>query len=361
MIHRLRAYIKNDADLVRIAIGFFLLNQFIELVVRTSLGKPFTALCDWDCGWYSRIIERGYDPYPMHHAKGDAANWAFFPAFPLAAKILLGLGLPSSLAAVITSKFFFACAIYLFIKFARMLDKDTNPVFFGCTVALHPYAIYGNTGYTESLFLTLTSLFFLALQSKSFLRAGSFAAILTATRLVGLAAVPAFLIASASSIKSASPKGRMKILTGLLLIPLGLAFFMAFLYFYTGDALAFSHIQRAWERAPGNPLDQIIKGFYGDRVSMYWSSLACFSLFCSLWLAYSKRWELSVFVLICTIVPLSTGLWSLPRYIMWQAPVLFVVAQLLSFRRLGFVFIPLLMAGYIYMLHSWFTQKWFVI
>lgn len=47
-----------------------------------SLANFADGLCRWDCQWYVRIVEEGYDPFPVP-SMINAGNWAFFPLFPL--------------------------------------------------------------------------------------------------------------------------------------------------------------------------------------------------------------------------------------------------------------------------------------
>lgn len=49
-----------------------------------------------------------------------------------------------------------------------------------------------------------------------------------------------------------------KFIFGICLVPLGLFLFMLFLFFKTGDGLAFVHIQRAWGIYDTNILENIL-------------------------------------------------------------------------------------------------------
>jgi hypothetical protein len=48
----------------------------VQLYGATDIG-PLQACCQFDCVWFQRIIENGYDLYPRWLSKGNAANWAF--------------------------------------------------------------------------------------------------------------------------------------------------------------------------------------------------------------------------------------------------------------------------------------------
>ena len=69
-----------------------------EWVLGQSLG--LRSLCRWDCFWYGSILLYGYDAVPSRPPAGDAANWAFYPLFPLLAGLwhrLAGFGFEDSL------------------------------------------------------------------------------------------------------------------------------------------------------------------------------------------------------------------------------------------------------------------------
>jgi hypothetical protein len=53
----------------------------VQLYGATDIG-PLQAYCQFDCVWFQRIIENGYDLYPRWLSKGNAANWAFMPSIP---------------------------------------------------------------------------------------------------------------------------------------------------------------------------------------------------------------------------------------------------------------------------------------
>ena len=56
----------------------------VQLYGAPDIG-PLQAYCQFDCVWFQRIIENGYDLYPRWLSKGNAANWAFMPLYPMLA------------------------------------------------------------------------------------------------------------------------------------------------------------------------------------------------------------------------------------------------------------------------------------
>lgn len=356
-----RMVVYENTSIFTLGIILFALNQLIEILLINFFDANYSSLCKWDCGWYSGIVSRGYDIAPHAHAKLDAANWAFFPFVPLVATSLATIAnISAPMSLVLTSKALFLLAIYAFMKMAKEYSSDIPYVVSGSVVAFSPYAIYGNVGYTESAFLLFSAWFFYCLKRQQFISAALVGAFLTSVRLVCVFSVLSYFINGLSKLRNKQMDLNVLIL-GSLLIPLGLAFFMFYLYWLTGDALAFVNIQRAWGRIPSNPINFIVDGLQGDLLNKYWAVLSVAAILASSFLAYKKMYEFAIFSFLCTIIPLSTGLWGMPRYVFWQSPILFLIAYLLSKRRMWFLFLPFFTAGQVIMYIGWFSGKGWVI
>jgi Gpi18-like mannosyltransferase len=363
MIGRIRSigWVNKNESFVFIAVAFFIVNQLIEALVIHLFDLRNESLCRWDCGWYSGVMQGGYDRELNTHDSSDAANWAFFPALPLAARLINFLiGTSAETALVITSKVFFLMSIFAFLKFAKAYRPDLDSFVVASVVALNPYSIYGNVGYTESLFLFLSCVFFYLLKHGNVIAAGIAGAFLTSSRVVGVFAIGSYLAALWRE-RPRGSKAYERALLGLLLIPLGLTLFMTLLYYRSGDALAFSHIQRAWARLPGNPFFNIVAGLGGQPVDEYYAVLSVLALLVPVYFSFKKNFELALFSLGCTLAPLSTALWAMPRYIFWQAPILLAVALLLKKRIAWVVFIAGASATLAYFYLSWLSGKGFLV
>jgi hypothetical protein len=363
MIGRIRniGWVGRNESLLLIAAAFFAANQVIEATLIHLFGYGYENLCGWDCGWYKGITQSGYDAEPSAHPKGDAANWAFFPALPLLARLVgFLLGADAGIALVITSKVFFLLSIFAFLKFAKAYRPGLDPLIVASVVAFNPYSIYGNVGYTESLFLLLTCLFFYFLKHGNLIAAGIAGAFLTSARVVGVAAILSYVWTLWRDRANRTWRSERALL-GLLLIPLGLTLFMTFLYYRSGDALAFSHIQRAWSRQFDNPLRYLVGGLVSNPLDRYWALMTVLALLVPVYFAWKKNVELALFSLFCTLIPLSTGLQSLPRYIFWQAPILLALALLLTRRIMWIIFVAGSAAGLAYLYFAWPSGKGFVV
>jgi len=356
---------------VLLASVFFLANQCVEISILGVLWKSYADVAAWDTGWYADIAAHGYDKLSAveepreataAHPKADEANWAFFPLFPLAARLLqAATGLPPVAATVTAGKIFFFLAIIAFVELCRCFRPTLPPALAAAAVALNPYAFYGNAGYSESLFLLLTCLFFIQLDRGRNLAAGLAGALLTATRPVGLAAALAYAAAHSGGIRPGAKKNGESVLSGFLLIPLGIACFMLFLHARMGDALAFLHVQKAWGRTLGNPLATIIEGMQGPPVAQYLAASSLLALAAPVLLCRWKRYDMAAFSWCSILVPLATGLISIPRFIWWQAPLLLVVTSLLAWRKAWALLLPAFVAALIYLSYHWLMESNFLV
>ncbi len=340
--------VKRTILLAGTALLLFLAGQGVERLALLANGAGYARLCSWDCRWYGSIVDAGYDLEPHAHAGGDAANWGFFPLFPLSARIVRSVtGLPRDLALVATGKLFFLTAIFCFILFARAWLPECGPWVAGSVVAFHPYSIYGNTGYSESLFLTLSCLCLYCIKRDRYVLAGFVGGLLSGTRVVGASAGLAYLARIVR--RRAQLENPAEILFGLCLVPAGLAVFMAYLHFRMGDALAFSHVRIAWGQEPGNLLRDLESVFQGSTAAASAAASAVVALLAMVQLARMRQYELLLFSLAATGLPLLTGLSSMPRFVWWQAPVLLAAASVAARRPW---FLPLYLAASLLVSHA---------
>lgn len=347
----------ENISLLTTGLALFLLNQLIEFLLITALESNYSKLCNWDCGWYSGLVRNGYDAEPHAHPKMDAANWAFFPFFPLLAKAFAFLSNASpSVALVITGKVLFLLAIFAFMKMAKEYSPNIPFLISGSMVALSPYAIYGNTGYTESAFLLFSACFFYLLKKEKWIAAALVGALLTSVRLAGIFSLFSYIVSSLKKLKNKELDMHVFLL-GALLIPLGLGLFMLYLYWLTGDALAFSNIQRSWGRIPSNPIHVLWDGLQGSLFNQFAAAMSLAALLAAGLLAYKKMYDFAVFSFLCTIIPLSTGLLAMPRYIFWQAPILFLLAYFCSKNKFWVLVLPIFTTMQAVMYMGWISDK----
>jgi len=339
-----------------LALAVFVLHQLIEWLVAVLFGHRMFDTCSWDCLRYVAIAEHGYPAAPT--VVDHMENWAFFPLFPLLIRATAMVStLPAPVAAIVLGKLLFLGSIYAFILFAGKYRESTPAYYAALIVALSPYAVYGNSGYTEPLFLLLSCIFFVFLKDRRYLACGLIGMLLSASRVQGVLVAVSYALVVLPQLRAATWEQRKEMVLGGLLIPLGMGLFMLHLYRLTGDALAFLHVQKAWGRIFGNPLTVIADGIHKGTIHLDWALMSLGAMLAALLLIVLRDTALGVFSLLSVLIPLSSGLQSMPRYIWWQAPLLLLLAQAMKWRAIRLVLIPLFIAGLVYMYLAWMMGK----
>lgn len=341
---------------------------FVEMFIRVGAleytdSQPFQwSMCRWDCGWYASIVNEGYSLEPNGHPKGDAANWAFFPTFPLFAKFISLLAeISAPLSLIIASKLFLFFSLWTFIALAEEELGGESKLIAGFVLAFNPYIVYAHAGYTETLYFFLTTLAFLLMRKRKYVLVGMAGALLSGTRFVGICFLFSYIINMVKVFRISPAMQWSSLLLGLMIIPLGLAIFMVYLRFHVGDALAFKHVQVAWGGSIGNPITIVLNGLSAGGWQRYYASIALGALGISAWLTLIRKYDYAVFLLIAILVPLSVRLQSMPRYVFWQMPFLFGILELMLRNRALFP-LYLVFAGGVggFVILSWATGKLFV-
>lgn len=345
------------ALLVAIAAGFALAGFALRyLAFRLALpdadpGAFLTTYCRWDCEWYVRLAENGYDPFPTPKLL-NAGNWAFFPLYPmLIGALQTATGIPTLIvAATVGTLLTMASALVAWPLLGRNLRAY---VLFAAFLLCGPVSFYFTTFFTETLFLLLTLAVFAALGARRFLLAGLLAAALSATRIVGVFIVFAILWEvwaehrrSGGTWRSFIPAtlGRPDLVLTFALAPLGLFAYMLFLHLHIGDALAFQHVQRAWARPSGLPPVFIWNGLANLPAEGLWptpsqrlagAALAGYALVVALFL--TRRTSMGIYAGISLTLPLFAGLASMTRFVTGMGPLSLVVADLMGRTRARFL------------------------
>lgn len=316
---------------------------FVEAwLVNRILEKGYTSknlFCNWDCGWYLSIINKGYDLAPHAHSAGDAANWAFFPLYPLIVRLFVFLfdGTPEMTGAILSNISFIGGIVLLGLYVREILDEYTA-LLTSALLCFSPWSIYFSMQYTESLYFLLTIATVKLMYRGKYIWCGIIGSLLTATRSLGVfIVIPVFLWGvKRIGIKNTMllKEGGDSLILSILLIPIGLAFFMIYLYCHVGDALAFSHIQIAWGRSIGNPFLNLYSGLMsGVWPDEYFAIISVIALFLILPLVLKSLYMECFQIVITVIIPVSTGLISMPRFVFTLYPVYMSLALLLRFNK----------------------------
>jgi len=316
----------------------------------TEWTNYFGALCRWDCGWYIRMAETGYDPFPVP-ARVTAGNWAFFPFYPMLVG-LIGKVIPlptivlASILSIITA---YAAVVAAWPLLGRNIRAYT---LYAAFILSGPVSFYFTTFFTEVMYVLLTTMVFRYLAKSDYLGAAGAAALLSGTRIVGVFSSLSIGIKALMDYRQDNGTwrgviggilGQPKLILAIFISPLGLFAYMAFLNYWIGDGLAFSHTQRAWGRQIANPFMYLWEGLINWPTngallsnSQILALSAVVGLIVTGILAWRRQWPAVVFSLFCIIIPLAAGLASMLRFMSAMAPITIALATIFGRNRVIF-------------------------
>lgn len=347
---------------------------FLFFLWRHCYGESsglFDALFRYDSGWYIGLANEGYVGESIIHLGSGEARWAFFPLAPLLEGCFSRLtGLDVSVAGVLLNTVFlyfltWASAAYL------QLNHQPGVLILMLLINFGPYTIYYSTLYTETLFALLTCLFLFCMRQGWWLRMGICGALASATRNMGVFlvfCVLAFCIQQyLQQAKSHGLRVRLfgfltwvlqmpRLVLGTFLVPLGLFAYMTYLDLLLGDGLAFAHVQIAWQRSPGNPLASLVSGLNTLGANEFYFALwTLVALYLCCRQALRRNTD-AVGSFLFVLIPLSTSILCMPRYIACCFPVMEeATSALVAKGKLEKVF----WYGFLLLLGAITTWQWF--
>jgi hypothetical protein len=281
----------------------------------------------WDTGFYLSIADEGYKyrgvPLP---------SVAFFPLLPLLIRAVTVLvGDPLLAGLIVTNTALVGAMLLLY----RLVDDEWGGGIADRTiwyVMIFPTSFFGSAIYSESLFL-LCAIGALYLARKGYWESAALLGIAaTLTRLVGIIVAPMLLAEwLAQRRKSVGAGPPLAALLGIAAVPLGTTGYMLYLQHMFGDPLAFMHASAAWAREPRSPLVLITQllqpplegwtsAILAGRLPLNdWIDLLTVLSFVGLGgvLLRQRRWSDGVFVLLGSLLPLSSGLLMSQRRYVW--------------------------------------------
>lgn len=326
----------------------------IRLAIYKVMAIPFgglsTAMCQYDCGWYIRLAIDGYGSDSLFQNYNDLPNWAFFPLFPIlvrAVSLLISMG--PQFSGLLVSNALFAGFILVGALHLRRTRPAFDPALWVVFAVLFPFSFTFSAVYSESLFALLAVSALGLLQTRRPLAASLVVALMTATRPTGVLMLPIIVFDRAMHLWHNRHRADRLALLGEALLPiaiapLGLSIYMLVQYLSVGDALAFNHVQVLWDRVWVGPLATISSGLRhwdwgrlllpkGLQSESYFASWALLGLATAVWLAWRRRSSEAFLLAASILLPLSTGLHSMPRFVATNPFFLFAVFELVMMIR----------------------------
>lgn len=307
----------------------------------TKLPSWIWGFGNFDGVHYLKIMQEGYK---------NIYSQAFFPLFPILGSLLTSINIfiPRSTTldlnimvdpayfynAFLLANGLFVLALYYLYKLFRLDCSERTSYLSILLLLVFPTSFYFGAIYTESLFLLLTVLSLYMVRKKNYLASGVFAALASATRILGIALFVVLIIELLSDLKTKNlilkSGDFIKSFAGVMLAPLGTLIYMAYLKATTGDWLFFLTAQPSFgaERSaqPFILLPQVIYRYFKMFVLIPVGSLQYLTIVneflmtlvpLTLLALFFKKIRLSYwfFMFFYLIVPTLTGTFlSMPRF-----------------------------------------------
>jgi hypothetical protein len=212
----------------------------------------------WDSGWYFDIASRGY--YFNPHGQSSIA---FFPLYPMLMRAVAwplgGTEKMIWLAGILVSCTAFALALLALHRLTERVIGDREAARRAVLyLAVFPFSLFFTRVYAESAFLLTTVLAVSRAHDGRWWRAGLWGALATLARPNGITiGLPLACMALAGRPAARELARRF---TALLLIPIALAGYCAYVYTLSGDPLAWLSAQVHWGYSLGHPpWEQLLK------------------------------------------------------------------------------------------------------
>lgn len=338
-------------------IAWFLGEKFLSIRTETFLGKGLGeprqnslvwSRANFDGFYYTKIARDGY----------QYLQQAFFPLYSKLIKFFHPVFKSYIVSGLFISHSCFILAIWLLFKLLRLNEAGKTVKKTLLMILLFPTSFYFLSVYTESLFLLLIILSFWFAKKKKWLLAGIAAGFASYTRLVGVFLWPALIVeyfeTNQDLIKRVKIKAgeTIKNLVSLIFLPpMGLIFYMNYLYRTIGDPLYFIKVQPGFGAQRSVSRIIMIYQVFWRYLKMIWTVDKSDPIYFTVWLEFSiallflglliwgwlKRKELKlnysylVFATMAYVLPTLTGTFSsLPRYVLVCFPCFLIIGRIFA-------------------------------
>jgi hypothetical protein len=347
--------------LVQPALAFGLSRLFIfaaaivgDIIMPTEEGhwvadpdSPFLSFwAKWDSQWYFQIARDGYNYQPLRQS-----NVAFFPVYPLFMRLFSkAVGENLILSGFLVSSLAFLLALIFLYRLTELEFGDrhaaTRTVFY---LAFFPTAFFFNSVYTESVYLLFTVATMYFARRRFWLAAAVAGMLASATRNLGVLLLALVMwewlryrgwsILRIHRVDNWRNLGRAlrehwHEAVIICAIPLGLLFYMAFLKMNFDRPFAFVEVQAAWGRQNVGPLAVLNRevpalintALNKGNLSRLLNLAAVFGVFAMVPFVWRRLGEgYALYVLILVLVPISSSVMSVIRYVLPLFPIFMVL------------------------------------
>jgi len=329
--------------ILAMAVAIRLVLWGLGLAVTGYLAQPFGPALfvwsRWDAPHYLDIVRYGYS------AHGPDALWiAFFPLYPFLVRLVAVVFGNLILSGLIVSLLTAVGSAYVLTKLVALDATPDEARRAAILLFAFPTAYFLAAPYSEGIFLFSVLAALYAARTKHWVAAGLFAAMATASRLVGIAVLPALAVEALWPLTPVREQ-----IKRLAAVSVGLAGFVTYLAINArayGDPLHFLVAERGrpwYQHAvwPWKPIVQAIGEIIYPRATGSWfwfvypARLGAFAIAVGLLVWGRRRLRFTDHVFAWTALALSmceSRLISLPRYLLALYPLPIVLAYKLKNR-----------------------------
>lgn len=254
----MRSRARGAVAAVLLVLAVRLLGLLVLVVAAAGEGRSAHArLVRWDAQWYAGIARSGYGHTVLHPDGRLLSDYAFFPLLPLLERGVAALtGLAYVDAGLVVTWSATALAAWGIHAVGEHLHGVRVGVLLAVLWAALPVGIVTSMAYSEAVFTALAAWAVHASITRRWWLAGVLAAGAGLTRPVGVAVVAAVVVTAALH---AVRRREAKPLAGVVIAPLGLLGYLAWVAVRTGAPSGYFRVADGW----GN-------GFDGGRAFVAW-------------------------------------------------------------------------------------------
>jgi hypothetical protein len=293
----------------------------------------------WDVFHYSYIATHGY---PKGGDGDNAIVW--LPLYPFLVRLVMLLGLGVHAAEMLVSNLSSIAAGVILYQLARQDDQPEVAWRAAAFWTIFPTAYFFVTGYSEGVFCLLVFGSILALRRYGLVPAGAIAGLATATRLTGMALLPAIAFEAGRPLLK-TRIGLRSLLTGTLavvLVPAGFAVYLLINLRVYGNPFYFGIIEKThffeqvslpWDGVPG-AIGFLVTGAHAwDRLTLGAAQLLAAATFFVVAAAAMIKQRAADAAFMWTFAVLNTaiGFWiGEPRYLLAAYPLFILLGRIRS-------------------------------
>ncbi len=303
----------------------------IPLELRAPLYAKF------DSGWYLSIIDWGYGPPPP---LGKPSSHAFFPLYPMTAKVLHAtFALDGFHAGLIVSYLCFFLAASLFLREGIERLGETPGWKAVVFLLLFPTAFYFAAMYAESMLLLFSLLAFRHARRGNTAKSLLWSVLMGLTRAFAMAAGPALFLAA---LEAPGFAGLRRYLRAALLGLAPIAVVLAWIFgmgWVKGEPGLYFRSMEGWHRgaSPISGISDFFRGFYdharlGDLKSDFSLDLDYFVILVfaaiAVYQLVRRHWSDAAWTACAIALPITTGLpGGIPRFFAVVYPAYFALSE----------------------------------